>query len=71
MAPDYSNLFFWAAHPDKKDMSDSVPSFLRNETKDGSADVFFLHPTTFTKYMANASRSFSALTISERTPLRF
>src|SRR5258705_2294148 len=64
-APDYSNLYFWAAHPDKKDMSDSVPSFLRNETRDELADVFFLHPTTFTKYMAdipwNASLDDTAL----------
>jgi hypothetical protein len=53
LAPDYSNLYFWAAHPDKKDMSDSVPSFLRNERRDTLADVFFLHPTTFTQYSAN------------------
>lgn len=53
MAPDYSDLFFWAAHPAKKDMSDSIPSFIKNEQRDTLADVFFLHPTTYTKYMAN------------------
>ncbi|HMK27026.1 MAG TPA: DUF3089 domain-containing protein [Chitinophagaceae bacterium] len=53
LAPDYSNLYFWAAHPAKKDMSDSVPSFLRKERRDTLADVFFLHPTTFTQYSAD------------------
>ena len=46
--PDYSHLYFWAAHPDKKDPSDSVPQPLNSETKSDDADVFFLHPTTFT-----------------------
>jgi hypothetical protein len=46
--PDYSNLNYWAAHPDKYDPSDNVPSDLRNETKDSAADVFFIHPTTYT-----------------------
>lgn len=50
MAPNYADLYFWAAHPDKKDMSDSIPSFIHNETRDTLADVFFLHPTTFTKF---------------------
>jgi hypothetical protein len=46
--PDYSNLYYWAAHPGKWDYSDSIPSFLKNEIRDTSVDVFFLHPTTFT-----------------------
>lgn len=46
--PDYSNLDYWAAHPWKQDPSDSVPAPLRNEIRDSIADVFFLHPTTFT-----------------------
>lgn len=46
--PDYANLDYWAAHPDKKDPSDSIPRPLRSETRDTIADVFFLHPTTFT-----------------------
>jgi hypothetical protein len=46
--PDYTNLDYWAAHPDKKDPSDSIPAPLRSETRDTLADVFFLHPTTFT-----------------------
>lgn len=44
--PDYGKLEYWAAHPDKKDPSDTVPLPLRNEQKEKLADVFFLHPTT-------------------------
>lgn len=47
--PDYANLDYWAAHPWKKDPSDSVPRPLRNEARDSIADVFFVHPTTFTR----------------------
>ncbi len=47
--PDYSKLQYWAANPDKKSLSDSLPEPLRNSfVKDSSVDVFFLHPTTFT-----------------------
>lgn len=48
-APQYSNLHHWAAHPHKWDPSDSVPQPLRNEPRDTVADVFFIHPTTFTQ----------------------
>ena len=47
--PDYSDLYYWAAHPDKKDPSDSIPRPLKNETIDTTVDVFFLHPTTYTR----------------------
>ena len=47
--PDYGNLDYWAAHPWKQDPSDSVPAPLKNEPGDSVADVFFLHPTTYTK----------------------
>ncbi len=46
--PDYSDLRFWAAHPLKKDPSDSIPKNFRHETRDSSADVFFIHPTSLT-----------------------
>jgi hypothetical protein len=46
--PDYSNLNYWAAHPWKKDPSDSIPQPLLNEPKDSLIDVFFVHPTTLT-----------------------
>lgn len=47
--PDYSDLKYWAAHPDKKDPSDSIPKVLRKNEKEKVADVFFLHPTTLTR----------------------
>ncbi len=46
--PNYSDLFYWAAHPQKKDPSDSVPKALQHEKQEILADVFFLHPTTLT-----------------------
>jgi len=46
---DYSQLDNWAAHPWKKDPSDSVPLPLKkNYQPDSTADVFFIHPTTYT-----------------------
>lgn len=47
--PDYSNINYWAAHPDKKDPSDSIPKPLRKQYQpDSTIDVFFIHPTTYT-----------------------
>ena len=46
--PDYSDLKYWAAHPWKKDPSDSIPLPLRSTPIDSSVDVFFIHPTTLT-----------------------
>jgi hypothetical protein len=46
-APDYSDLYYWAASPYKEDTSDKVPNFLKNETRDARADVFFIHPTSY------------------------
>ncbi len=47
--PDYSNLDYWAAHPYKKDPSDSVPKPLRGHYHpDTTVDVFFIYPTTYT-----------------------
>jgi hypothetical protein len=49
--PDYSSLYYWAAHPWKKDPSDSIPRPLKKEYAiDSTADVFFLYPTTLTKH---------------------
>ena len=48
--PDYGNLNDWAAHPWKKDPSDSVPKALQSTFRqDSSADVFFIYPTSLTK----------------------
>jgi hypothetical protein len=47
--PDYSDLNYWAAHPWKKDPSDSVPKPLQKSyVKDSSVDVFFIYPTSLT-----------------------
>ena len=46
--PDYSQLKFWAAHPSKKDPSDSISNPLLSVARDSSVDVFFIHPTTLT-----------------------
>jgi hypothetical protein len=46
-APDYSDLTYWAASPHKRDLSDSIPDFLKKEEQTERADVFFIHPTTY------------------------
>lgn len=46
--PDYSNLYYWASHPWKKDPADNIPSSIQNENIDSVADVFFIYPTTYT-----------------------
>jgi hypothetical protein len=53
--PDYSHKEHWAALPQKPDAADSIPkkSGLKNLQADASADVFFIHPTTFTHAPAN------------------
>ncbi len=51
--PDYSNLQYWAAHPNKWDPSDTVPLPLVSNPLEKVADVFFLHPTTLTGIREN------------------
>lgn len=47
--PDYADLYYWAAHPDKKDPADSIPEPLKSTAvTDSTVDVFFIHPTTYT-----------------------
>jgi len=49
-APDYAQLEYWAAHPNKEDLSDQIPQAGVSTLKENQkVDVFFLHPTTFTK----------------------
>ncbi len=49
-APDYSQLSYWAAHPDKEDPADLTPKGLSSVDQDELlADVFFVHPTIYTK----------------------
>ena len=45
--PNYKSLNEWAAHPWKKDSSDSLPIPLSNQVNDSLTDVFFIHPTTY------------------------
>ena len=47
-APDYSDTSFWAALPSVEDLSDRTPNGLTNDQASAKADVFFLHPTTYT-----------------------
>ena len=55
LQPRYSDINFWAAHPDKYDPSDSIPAPLKPTYKyDSGVDVFFLHPTTFTQKGADS-----------------
>lgn len=57
--PNYSNLYYWAAHPWKWDPGDSIPKPLRkNYIKDSVVDVFFIHPTTFTDYSIEKQNAF-------------
>ena len=46
--PDYSQLNYWASHPEKRDPADSIPGPLLGSDLEKVADVFFLHPTTLT-----------------------
>ncbi len=52
---DYSNSDMWAALPTKKDLADSVPigSNLKDLQAQAEVDVFFIHPTTFLKKVAD------------------
>lgn len=46
--PDYGQLAYWAAHPEKKDPSDSLPKPIKKEyTPSDKVDVFFVHPTSY------------------------
>lgn len=46
-APDYTQLEYWAAHPNKDDPADRCPPGLKENQANAVADVFFLHPTTY------------------------
>ena len=48
LKPDYSNLANWASHPAKEDFGDRTPRGLSNGQEESIADVFFIHPTTYT-----------------------
>lgn len=63
--PDYNDLNYWAAHPYKHDPSDSIPKPLRNgsgnyQIQDSTVDVFFLHPTTYTRHRRKVPKNLNA-----------
>ena len=66
-APQYEDLFYWAAHPGKWDPSDSVPQPLRNEPRDTAADIFFIHPTTFTQKGESGNASLNDVALNKKT----
>lgn len=47
--PDYTNQYFWVAHPDKRDTSDLIPPGIATEDDLNPApvDVFFVHSTGY------------------------
>lgn len=47
--PNYGSLTYWASHPWKTDPADNIPAPLDQTIKDSLADVFFIHPTTYTE----------------------
>jgi hypothetical protein len=55
--PNYANMDYWAAHPWKKDPSDSIPQPLLGEARDSLVDVFFVHPTTYIGDTKDAKRN--------------
>lgn len=67
--PNYSELYCWAAHPQKSDNADKLPKNhlgLIDNQKDAKADVFFVYPTIYTYlptnvYLWNASVTDSVL----------
>lgn len=47
-APDYSDLKYWIAHPEKEDMADVLPDQSLNDYQsDAEIDVFFIYPTIY------------------------
>ncbi len=47
-APNYTQMKYWAAHPDKEDMADRVPGKNFNDNQaTAKVDVFFLYPTIY------------------------
>lgn len=58
--PDYSNPRYWAALPDQEDLADLTPHRLKIPENQAyaKADVFFIHPTTYT-YAPNGIHSWN------------
>ena len=65
--PNYSNLYYWAAHPQKVDPSDSIPASLSDRSRDTLADVFFIHPTTYTRNRDGWNADINDATLNAKT----
>jgi hypothetical protein len=65
----YSDLNNWAAHPLKKDLSDSISEgIIDRRVNDSSVDVFFIHPTTYLqKEFENWNADVNNVAINEKT----
>jgi len=69
-APDYSKKENWAALPTEKDQADRVPHpDLKDNQATAQADVFWLHPTSYTKNKRSAewNASTNDATINKKT----
>ena len=66
-APDYALMDHWAAHPWKKDPSDSLPQDLEKEMRDSVADVFFIYPTTYTGERTNWNAAIDDEALNNKT----
>ncbi len=65
--PDYHDLNYWAAHPHKKDPSDSIPTEIQTKNIDSVADVFFIHPTTYTGTKQNWNADINDAELNAKT----
>lgn len=71
--PNYANPANWSALPDREDVADLTPiADLKDLQKDAKADVFYIHPTTYTgKAEKNAwNASLDDAKLNEKTDLR-
>lgn len=54
-SPDYAQETAWAALPNRKDEADHTPRGMKDRQADALADVFFVHPTTYTQAPSSSS----------------
>jgi hypothetical protein len=75
--PQYTNPDHWCALPTKNDPSDDCPRGLTNNQANAPADVFFIHPTTYTEKPKSAFlwnqdlRDASLNKAVDESPIRF
>ncbi len=75
--PQYANPDHWSALPTKIDPADDCPRGLENNQANAPADVFFIHPTTYTQkpkteFLWNQDlRDASLNKVVDESPIRF